>query len=94
VSNPPAGPEALQEVGEIIRVKRMKAGLTQAQLGTAVDLDTTTICRIEQGQRSRLEAATLFRIAQVLGINLAELAELLAPRPSGRRRPQLIRAAS
>jgi transcriptional regulator with XRE-family HTH domain len=75
VSNPWQDPhEALQEVGEIIRVHRRKARLTQAQLGTVVDLDAPAICRIEQGKRSKLEAATLIRIAQALGIDLDDLA--------------------
>jgi DNA-binding XRE family transcriptional regulator len=70
VSNSLAEPnEALQEVGEIIRVHRRKARLTQAQLGSEVALDAPAICRIEQGKRRNLNATTLIRIAQALDID-------------------------
>ena len=61
--------EALQEVGEIIRLHRKRKRLTQAQLGTEIDLDASAVCRIEQGKRPNLNATTLARIASVLGID-------------------------
>lgn len=55
-----------QELGQRVADARIEAGLTQAELATAIDLDRTAVAKIEAGTR-RVSAIELARIASALG---------------------------
>jgi transcriptional regulator with XRE-family HTH domain len=59
----------LQEVGDILRIERLKARLRQRDLADRTGMHTSTVCRIEQGQLSELPVATLMRLSEELGIS-------------------------
>ena len=60
----------LQLIGEEFREARLRAGLTQRQLGAAVGISHTEISRIELGKASRVPYETLVMLATVLGLDL------------------------
>lgn len=55
------------EVGERIRHTRLTLGLSQADLGTLVNLDRTMIAKIEAGTR-RVDALELISLSRALGV--------------------------
>ena len=57
-----------------IRIARVRAGLSQAELGRLVDRDQSDISRIETG-RNDLPVSLLKRIAAALGVPPADLLE-------------------
>jgi ribosome-binding protein aMBF1 (putative translation factor) len=57
---------------EIIRNKRIAKGLPQRKLGTALDLDQSTISNIEHGKKE-LRFSEAVKLAEFLGINLTDL---------------------
>lgn len=59
-------------VGTAIRRRRLRLGLTQAQLAQRVSLTRTSITNIEAG-RQKLLVHTLLTIAEVLGLAASEL---------------------
>jgi len=59
----------LQEVGELLRIERLRAKLRQRDLAERTGINTSTMCRIEQGQLSELPVATLMRLSEELGIS-------------------------
>lgn len=59
-------------VGAAIRRRRLRRGLTQAQLAQRVSLSRTSITNIEAG-RQKLLVHTLLTIAEVLGLAPSEL---------------------
>jgi transcriptional regulator with XRE-family HTH domain len=60
----------LQLVGEEFRAARLRAGLTQRQVGTAVGISHTEVSRIELGKAVRVPYETLVMLATVLGLDL------------------------
>lgn len=66
------GETLYRAVGERIRAVRERRGLTQGDLAAMVDLRRTSITNIEQG-RQRLPIATLYDIADALGVEAVEL---------------------
>ena len=56
-----------QAVGEVIRLGRLKAKLTQTELGALVGLDRQTVARFEKGLRAP-DTEVLERIASVFQI--------------------------
>lgn len=60
-----------EEIGQIIKETRTKAGLTQLQVATQLNRPQQTIANWEVG-RSQPDANTLFELFQVLGSDLNE----------------------
>lgn len=60
-----------EEIGRIIKESRTAAGLTQIQVGDALNRPQTTIAAWEAG-RSQPDANTLFELFQVLGRSVDE----------------------
>src|SRR5882762_5872664 len=68
-------PEALRravitgEIGEVVRLARVRAGLSQAELGRACGgYRQSTISRLEAGRVTNPDRRTMARVANVLGI--------------------------
>ncbi len=61
---------ALQLIGETFRDARLRAGLTQRELGAAVGISHTEVSRIELGKAPRVPYETLVVMASVLGLDL------------------------
>ncbi|MEI5100276.1 helix-turn-helix transcriptional regulator [Streptomyces sp. PmtG] len=59
-------------VGERIRAARLYANLTQERVALETGLDRPSVVRIEQGQQAPT-LDTLFRIADAIGVPLADL---------------------
>ncbi|BDH04925.1 helix-turn-helix domain-containing protein [Streptomyces seoulensis] len=64
-----------RQVGEQIRRTRRRLGLTQLDVCGLTGLDVATFSRIEMGHSSP-KIDTLIRIADRLGVDLAELVRL------------------
>lgn len=61
-----------QAVGERIRAARLRANLTQQQVGERTGIDRATYNRIEQGHASPI-LDSLILIADAIGVPLADL---------------------
>ena len=59
-------------LGEAVRGKRKKAGLSQEELAEKADLSTVFISRIERGKESP-SVDNLVKIAQALGARVRDL---------------------
>ena len=69
--------DAKDELGKILRARRLEHNLTQRNLAQQANLDYTYVSKIEGGgQAPSVEA--LIRIAEVLGLSSQEVNELLA----------------
>ena len=69
--------DAKDELGKILRARRLEHSLTQRNLAQKANLDYTYVSKIEGGgQAPSVEA--LIRIAEVLGLSSQEVHELLA----------------
>jgi transcriptional regulator with XRE-family HTH domain len=62
-----------ERLGRWLRAKRQEAGLSTIQLGKRAGMSDTTIVRFEQGVFSAPAPDKLARIADVLGIELADV---------------------
>ncbi|MFI7014369.1 helix-turn-helix domain-containing protein [Streptomyces sp. NPDC050164] len=71
-----------REVGEQIRRVREELNLTQPDVCGRSGIDIATYSRIEQGHSSPL-LDTLIRIADAMGVDLAELVRRQAAAPDG-----------
>lgn len=60
----------LQLIGEEFRAARLRAGLTQRQVGAAVGISHTEVSRIELGRATRVPYETPVMLATVLGLDL------------------------
>ena len=69
-----------RHVGERIRRRRVMLGLTQEQLGEALGISYQQIQRYETGA-NRVSAGRLFKISQILEINVAKLFDGLGEAP-------------
>ncbi len=69
--------DARQELGKILRRRRLEQNLTQRNLALKAHLDYTYVSKIEGGSQSPSVEA-LVRIAESLGVSNVELNELLA----------------
>ena len=69
--------DARQELGKILRRRRLEQNLTQRNLALKAHLDYTYVSKIEGGSQSPSVEA-LVRISESLGISNVELNELLA----------------
>lgn len=66
-------------LGEKIKFLRKLKGLTQADLARLAGVDNTYISQLERGKRPNVGLATLERIAQALGVTVADLNSLVPP---------------
>lgn len=62
----------MKQLGEVIKMLRLDAGLTQAQLGERIGTDATNIGRVERGIQN-LSLGRLAQIAEVFGVSSADL---------------------
>ncbi len=69
--------EAIQELGKILRSKRLEHNLTQRILAQKANLDYTYVSKIESGSQGPSVEA-LVRISEVLELTSLEVNELLA----------------
>lgn len=75
-------PKQARELGDRLRTRREELGLSQRDLEAQTGVDNGTIARIEQGAFSAPRPDKLSRIADALGLGLADvfaLAEYVAP---------------
>jgi transcriptional regulator with XRE-family HTH domain len=77
---------ATQELGERIRDLRLRLGAAQEEVAVGAGVDTTTIGKIERGERNP-NLHNLIRIADALQLDAGELisgltAEMVPPRDS------------
>ncbi|WP_080237668.1 helix-turn-helix domain-containing protein [Spirosoma rigui] len=61
--------EAKQKVGHLIREARVKAGLTQQELGDKLGVGRATVNGYETGKQN-LTVDTLEKVAKALGVEL------------------------
>src|ERR1700726_1237482 len=79
----------LQEIiGKVIRQERQNHHLTIKELGDKSDLSEIYVGEIERGQKYP-SAKVLESLANALGLDLAELLELMAEEIRGQREPQM-----
>ncbi len=62
----------MRNIGEKVKFYREQQNITQAQLAEEVDVDRSNISKIETGESSG-SLPLLFRIADALGVTVAEL---------------------
>jgi transcriptional regulator with XRE-family HTH domain len=75
-------------IGERVQRQRKALGMTQDQLEAASGVPQGSISRIERGVAENIQAATLLRFAQALGVSadyLLGLGEAPPPVPAGAR---------
>lgn len=61
--------EILESIGERIRARRLKKGMTQLDLANAVGCNQDNISRIESG-KNNITIEYLFKIANSLGVSI------------------------
>ncbi|MFO1077112.1 MAG: helix-turn-helix transcriptional regulator [Planctomycetota bacterium] len=69
---PPGTTAYLASLGQALRRRREKMGLSQEQFAFEVEMDRTYVSGIERGRRNPT-VATLRRLTQVLGISPSTL---------------------
>jgi transcriptional regulator with XRE-family HTH domain len=69
----PMGAPAAGQIGQLVRLRRIEAGLSQRELAKAAGLTNGAISMIERGLRHNLRFDTIGRIANVLQIDLTQL---------------------
>ena len=65
-------------IGEWIAEKRIKAGLTQAELGKKLGITKSAVCQYEKGSRA-MTATAFINLCKILDANPAELTGVLRP---------------
>lgn len=71
--------ESVNEVGRRIRERREQLGLDQIAAGERCSVDSSTLSRIETGERPNPRIETLAKIARGLGLSLDDLMDLPLP---------------
>ncbi|NBA87201.1 helix-turn-helix domain-containing protein [Emticicia sp. CRIBPO] len=61
------------KIGNQIRSIREKKGISSKQLASNLDIDLSTLNRIENGKINKFDPEFLEKIAHFLGINISEL---------------------
>lgn len=81
-TSPPVEHEQAVQLGRLVRSRRQELGLTIRQLAEQTDMNFATVARIEQGRFAAPAPDKLSRIAEALGLSLADvfaLAEYAVP---------------
>ena len=60
------------QIGEAIKIARLKQNLTQEELGERIGVKRSQICKLERGKGS-ITISTMSRVFQALGIGTATL---------------------
>ncbi len=81
-------PDLQETLGHVIRRERQDHNLTMKELGEKSGLSEIYIGEIERGQKYP-SAKVLESIAQALGLDIAELLELVAEEIRNEREPQM-----
>ena len=81
--------ELTRQIGIRIQALRKKQGLSQEGLAEAIDRSTDTVSNIERGFSST-QIITMFQIASVFDVTMAELFDVGPPRPLDKVRRKLI----
>lgn len=76
--------------GRILRIRRLKAGLTQEQLGFEADLRRTYVSLLELGQQTP-SLTTVLKLATALGISGGDLVTLVEQEIAGPRQRRNLR---
>jgi transcriptional regulator with XRE-family HTH domain len=63
----------MKSLGMNILVARRRRDLSQRELSQQSQVDLSTLSRLERGHKPRVEANTLYRLSQVLGVSLDAL---------------------
>lgn len=66
-------PEQAKTLGRLLRARREELGLSTRQLAEQADMNDATIVRIEQGAFAAPRPDKLSRIAEALGLSLADV---------------------
>lgn len=85
-------PEQARKLGRFISKQREALGLSQRKLAEAIGVQNTTIMRLEAGEYTAPSPDNLARIAEVLGIEMADLyamADYVVPRELPSLKPYL-----
>ena len=61
------------DIGEKIRISRIKKGMTQEELGSALGVQKSAIAKYESGRVVNIKRTTLKKISDILGIAPSEL---------------------
>lgn len=64
----------MEQVGELVRYHRGRAGMTQEELAEKAGISTAALVRLEGGDIKRPRVGTLGKLAGALGVDPAELA--------------------
>lgn len=75
-------------VGHGIRFYRCRAGLTQGDIASQLDITRASVANIEMG-RQRVQLHTLVRIAEILRVDVCALFTVQAAKPRIIRYPQV-----
>lgn len=59
--------------GKLIRQRRKELGMTLKELGEAIGVSDSTICRYETDKLYEMRIDTAFRLADVLGVKADDL---------------------
>jgi len=79
----------MEGFGERLVILREAKGWTRRELAKRAGLHEKHLDKVEHGQRQRIEAETLIKLAQTLGVSSDYLLDLTDdPRPRPRRRRQ------
>ena len=65
--------EGAARLGELIRRRRQELGMSTHELGERIGASNSTVVRLEQGAFAAPSPDKLARIAEVLGITLADI---------------------
>ena len=81
--------EFTRQIGIRVQGLRNKRGWNQDDLAEAIDRSIDTVSNIERGFSST-QIKTMYRIAEVFGVPMAELFDVGTPLPTDRERRKLI----
>ena len=79
--------ELLREVGQRVSRARRDRGWSQEQLAEAIDIQPTTLSRLETGDRA-ISLSTLGRVAEALGVGLGDLLDVKRDLPTIEHGPE------
>jgi DNA-binding SARP family transcriptional activator len=86
--------ESASQLAEVVRVHRHGAGLTQRDLAEKSGLSLAALRDLEQGRRSRPRSGSVAALAEALGLNPGQVAELASIAAAPRRRTAPVSAQS
>jgi len=77
----------LREVGQRVAHARRDRGWSQEQLAEAIDIQPTTLSRLETGDRA-ISLSTLNRMAEAIGVGLGDLLDVDRDLPAIEHSPE------